>query len=185
MRIGVYVGTFNPVHKGHIEVINHLLNDDYVDKVLVIPTGDYWDKTNLIDVKKRIEMFKLYENEKIIVNDVLNNLPFTYLILNELKKEYVKDDLYLIIGADNIPKFHLWKEVDEILKNNILVLPRDNINIEEYLIDYDNKDHFKVVKDFEVIDISSTMIRDNINKKDITKYIDDKVLKYIKENNLY
>ncbi len=53
MRIGVYVGSFNPIHRGHKYVMDYLLNNNIVDKVLIIPTGNYWDKNNLIDVEYR------------------------------------------------------------------------------------------------------------------------------------
>ena len=58
MKIGVYVGSFNPVHKGHIKVVKKVLKE-YVDKVLIVPTLSYWDKNNLISITDRINMLKL------------------------------------------------------------------------------------------------------------------------------
>ena len=183
MNIGIYVGSFNPVHIGHKYIIDYLLNNKFVDKVIVIPTMNYWNKNNLIDIKDRINMLKYYENKNIIINDTLNNLEYTYLILNELKKEYINDTLYLIIGADNIPKFHLWKNVDKILENKVIVLNRDDIEIEKYINRFNNKENFIIVKDFKCINISSTNIRNDIEKnKDL---LDKKIYKYIKDNNLY
>ena len=188
MRIGVYVGSFNPVHKGHIKIINHLIDNNYIDKVLVIPTGNYWDKINLINSDYRIEMLKFYEKENIIIGDKWNNLPNTYLILRELHKEYKNDDLYLIIGADNIISFDKWKEYEEIIDNNkILVIPRDNIDIDRYLVKY-NQDRFIVVKDFLDVDVSSTEIRKLfMNKKydKLKKYLDEKIIDYIIKKDLY
>ena len=66
MRIGVFVGSFNPVHKGHIKIANYLVDNNYVDKLLIVPTGSYWDKKN-IDVKYRIEMLERYETDRIII----------------------------------------------------------------------------------------------------------------------
>ena len=60
MKLGIYVGSFNPVHKGHIKVANYLLKNNYVDKVIMLPTPNYWHKTNLLDVNKRVEMLKFY-----------------------------------------------------------------------------------------------------------------------------
>ena len=188
MRIGVYIGSFNPVHKGHIEVINYLLDNNYIDKVMVIPTGNYWDKDNLLDTSKRIGMLKLYENDNIIINDKLNNISYTYLLLRELKKE-IADELYLIIGADNIIKFDLWKEYKEIINNyKILVLPRDKVDIFEYLNKFDNKDNFIVVNDFKEMDIASSEIRNLLIHKEydkVSKYLDNIVVDYIKKNGLY
>ena len=73
MKLGVYVGSFNPVHKGHIKIINHLLDNNYVDKILVIPTGNYWDKNDLEDIRHRINMLKFYENKNIIFASRQNN----------------------------------------------------------------------------------------------------------------
>ena len=125
MRLGVYVGSFNPVHKGHIQVANYLLDNNYIDKIEIIPTGNYWDKKNLIDVNFRIEMLKFYESEKIYINETLNNCEYTYQVLNELKKD--NNELYLIIGSDNLPNFHLWKNIDEILKNKVIVVSRKTL----------------------------------------------------------
>ena len=62
MKIGVYVGSFNPPHKGHIKIVNHLINN-YLDKVIIIPTGNYWDKFDLIDIQDRINMLKIFERD--------------------------------------------------------------------------------------------------------------------------
>lgn len=183
MKIGVYVGSFNPPHNGHIYIMNFLINKKYLDKVIVIPTGNYWDKDDLIDVKHRITMLSFFENENIIVNKTLNNITYTYEILKFLKKEYPQDELYLIIGADNIPKFHLWKNVDEILKNRVIVLNRDDIIIDKYINKFKNYNNFIIIKDFKRINISSTNIRNNI--EETKNDIDDRVYKYIKENKLY
>ena len=181
MRIGVYAGSFNPVHIGHKYVMDYLLDNNYLDKIIVIPTGNYWDKTDLIKLEHRVNMLKFYESDKIIVNSKLSNKEYTYEILNELNKEY--DDLYLIIGADNIIKFHLWKNIDEILKNKVIVLNRDGINIKKYICKYEKKNNFVLTDNFKEIDISSTNIRNNIYKyKD---YLDKNIFEYIINNNLY
>lgn len=188
MKIGVYVGSFNPIHKGHIKVVNFLIENQYVDKVIIIPTGSYWHKQDLIDINDRINMAKVYENENIIVNDTLNHLPYTYQVLNELNKIFPNEELNLIIGADNLEKFHLWKNIEEILKNKVLVIPRDNINKEKYINNFIEKEQFIVTEDFPQEDISSTMIRENIlnnNLDNVLLYIDKEVLDYIIENNLY
>ncbi len=180
MKIGVYVGSFNPVHKGHIEVARHLIKENIVDKVLMLPTPNYWDKQDLIGIDKRVEMLKLCEEENIKVDTVHNNHPFTYEVLESLKEDYKDDELYLIIGADNLEKFYLWKNFDEIMKNKVIVLPRDGIDIESLLSKYD-KTRFVIANGFSEINVSSTEIREN---KD-SSYLDEKVRKYIEENNLY
>lgn len=184
MKIGIYVGSFNPVHLGHTNLINYLISNKYLDKIFIIPTKGYWDKTNLIDLKHRINMLKYIENGCIYVDDNNNNLDYTYQILNEYNKVYKKEDIYLIIGADNIINFNKWKNIEEILTYNIIVLNRNNINILKYIkkFCYDlNK--FNVLDNYPYLDISSSMIREDIDK--YKAYLDSKVYKYIKKNNLY
>ena len=183
MKIGVYVGSFNPVHIGHKYIMDFLLEKGYVDKVIVIATQGYWDKNNLVDLEHRIHMLKFYESDRILVDDSLNNVEYTHQILNLLKAKYPSDEFYLIIGADNVPKFHLWKNVDEILKNKVLVLKRDDIDVEKYVNEFPEKDNFIVVEDFEKVDISSTCIRNDLDSK--KEYLDKEVYHYIKRNRLY
>lgn len=180
MRLGIYVGSFNPVHVGHIHVVNYLLENNYVDKILLLPTPSYWDKTNLLDMNDRINMLKVYENDKVIVDTKHNNYPYTYQVLNSLRKDYKDDELYLIIGSDNIEKFDLWEHVDEILENKVIVVRRDDTDIEKYTAKF-NTNNFIIVNEFKPIDISSSRIRNN---KDYN-YLDKEVYNYIKENNLY
>jgi len=62
MRVGVYVGSFNPPHNGHESIVNFLISHNYVDKVLVIPTGNYWDKQNIVSLEDRVNMLKYLES---------------------------------------------------------------------------------------------------------------------------
>lgn len=184
MRIGVYVGSFNPLHIGHQQVINTLITKKIVDKVLVIPTNSYWDKKVDINIKHRINMLKLIENENVIVDGTLSEIKYTYQILDVLKEKY--SDLYLVIGADNIINFHEWKNVDKILENHIIVFNRDGIDVNKYLTKFD-KAKFIII-DKSPINISSTYIRERIKNRDyesIEGMIDNRILNYIKKNNLY
>ncbi len=186
MKVGVYVGSFDPVHKGHKQVIDNLLDNNYVDRIEVITTYGYWDKTNLIDINHRINMLKFYENDKIHINETLNHYEYTYQVLNELKK--TNDELYLIIGSDNLPKFNLWKNVDEILNNKVLVIPRKGYEIGDYINQYAKKENFIITNSYEQKDISSTKIRELIKSNKITELkdlLDKEILKYIIDNNLY
>ena len=179
MKLGIYMGSFNPPHKGHISVINHLLNNNYVDKIIVVPTLSYWDKNNLIDIKDRINMLKLYESENIIIDTKHNDLIYTYDLVKNIEKEYPEYQLFIIIGADNIIELDKWKEYQKLLKYNIIVMKRNNIDIEKYINKLDG--NFIIISDFKQIDISSTNIRSNLS----SKYLDKKVLDYIKKHNLY
>lgn len=180
MRIGIYMGSFNPPHKGHISVINYLLDNDYVDRVLIVPTLNYWDKNDLADITDRIKMLEFFENDKIQVDKEHNKYIYTYELLRELKKVYPNDELYLVIGADNIINFHKWKHFEELLQNKIIVMNRDNVDINSY-IEKLGGNNFIVVSDFPFVDVSSTEIRE----KNSNEYLDEKVLTYIKKHHLY
>ena len=183
-KLGIYIGSFNPPHIGHKQVANYLVDNNYVDKLLIVPTLNYWNKQNLIDIKYRIQMLKYYETPNIMVDDKNNMYQYTYELLRVLSEEYADSKLYLIIGADNIIDFPKWKNVDEILNYNIIVVNRNNIDINTYIDKYNyNKDNFIVIDNYSFNEISSTRIRNNIDEYSYA--LDNKVYKYIKNNNLY
>ena len=184
MKLGIFVGSFNPVHKGHIKLVKYIINNEIVDKVLIIPTNNYWNKNNIIDINHRLNMLNNYSSNEIIIDSELNNLKYTYQIIRRLKKKYKDDELFLIIGADNIIKFNEWKNYKYLLKLNLIICKRNNIDIKYYLDKLGKKDKYYIVD--SINDISSTFIRENINNnKLLTKYIDKEVLNYINDNNLY
>ncbi len=184
MKIAVYVGSFNPVHKGHIKVAKTVLKK-LVDKVIIVPTLNYWDKNNLININNRINMLKFYETNNIIIDTKNNKYEYTYQVLRNIKKEYKNSEIYLIIGNDILENFHKWKNINEILKYNIIVIKRNNIDLNIYK-QYE-KYNFIYLDKVSKKEISSTVVRKMIleNNKEVLKYIDLKVYNYIKRNNLY
>lgn len=180
MKIGIYVGSFNPPHVGHIDIINYLINSNILDKVLIVPTLNYWNKKNLIDITHRINMLKYFENDNIKIDNKHNKYIYTYELFRVLSKEYKDDKLYLILGADNIIKFDKWEHYEELLNYKIIVIGRNNIDVKKYIKKY-NSNNFIVIEDYKSIDISSTEIRNKLK----SKYLDKRVYKYILKNNLY
>lgn len=174
MKLGVYVGSFNPVHKGHIQIVRYLLDKKYIDKVLIIPTKEYWNKTNLAPLEDRINMLKYYETDDIKVDITHNNYEFTYEILRSIKKEYNCNPC-LIIGSDNLKKLDLWKNIDEILRYKIIVLKREKENKFKQ-----TKKNITIIDDWKIIKASSTEVR-NGN----TDLLDKPVYEYIKKKKLY
>ena len=180
MKLGIFLGSFNPPHKGHTHTVKYLLEKQIVDKVLIVPTKEYWDKKNLASLQDRINMLKFFETKNIIIDTENNDYEYTYQLMRVLKNKYPNTELHLIIGADNIINFNKWKNYEELLQYKIIIMNRGNIDIEKYANNYPNA-NFIILKDFENIDISSTEIRNNLNNR----YLDNKVLRYIKKNNLY
>ena len=185
MKIGVFVGSFNPVHKGHIKIANYILDNNYVDKILIVPGCNYWNKKN-IDVSYRIKMLEKYESENIIIEKELNNIEYTYLLINALKKKYKNDSLSLILGADNIVYFDKWKHYKELLKLELIIYKRDNIDIKYYLDKLNKKDNYIIIDNTKSINISSSEIREVLNSfYNLENLIDKDVLDYIISNDLY
>ena len=129
MKLGIYVGSFNPVHEGHIKVANYLINNKFVDRIIMLPTPNYWHKQDLLNETDRVNMLKLYENKNIIVDDIHNKYVYTYELLESISRDYPNDELYLVLGSDSFETLHMWKNIDIILKYNIIVLKRGNKDI--------------------------------------------------------
>lgn len=185
-KIGVFVGSFNPVHNGHIEIANYLLNNSIVDKVLIVATGNYWDKNNIIDVKDRIKMLEKFETDKLLIEKQLNNLPYTCEVIDALKKRYPESELCLVMGADNIISFDKWKNYEELLKLELIIYKRNNFDIKHYLDRLNKKEKYTIIDNVKNIDISSTEIRESINQfYKVKDMIDKDTLDYIIKNELY
>ena len=193
MKIGVYGGSFNPIHLMHQEIVTKLLEKEYVDHIVILPTGNYYKKSNLLKGEERIKMLSMAfkDNPKITISDYefKNNLISTYRSLDYLKKQYPNDELYFIMGADNLKGLHEWKKYEYILDNyNLLIIDR-NIDYKKELDKYSGyKKELVVAKDVVTKNISSSSIRDYFYKNeefDYSNYLNEDVYKYIKEQGFY
>lgn len=188
MNIGLYFGAFNPVHNGHTEVANYVLNNSILDKVWLVLTPQSPHKTEniLIDFNHRYKMLEIAcKNYKdVIAIDIEKNLPtpnYSINTLDYLKKRNNINKYSLIIGNDNLKKLSTWKEYSRIIDNHkIYVYPRD-VYDENYKLEHKNINYLKA----PYIDISGSTIR----KKIISNQMDDlkinaNVFKYLINNNI-
>ncbi len=160
MTIGLFGGSFNPVHNGHITLAKHMLAAASLDEIwfVVSPQNPFKKSIDLLPEKTRLEMtaIALNNEEHIVASDYEFRLPrpsYTWNLLENLKKDYPQHEFVLIMGADNWMVFNKWSHSSEILKNyRILVHSRDDICIDNV------PDNVQVVN-AEKCDISSTMIR--------------------------
>lgn len=192
MKIGVFGGSFNPPHKMHLNIGLELVNKQYVDKVIYVPTGSkYKYKNNLLPDKNRLEMLEILTKtqEYLDVNDyeLKDEVVYTCETLAYFKELYPNDEIYFICGADNLSYIDKWKNGEEILNNyKIIVMKRKGEDIEELLkkfVDYQNN---IIVADVEQQDISSTDIREKLkNKENVLDVLDKDVYEYIRKNKLY
>jgi nicotinate-nucleotide adenylyltransferase len=191
MKIGLYFGTFNPIHIGHLIIANHLVENSDLDKVwfVVTPLNPLKNKKTLLTDHHRLAMVKLAVEDypKIEVSDIEFNLPqpnYTVHTLAYLEEKYPQHEFSLIMGSDNIQSFHKWKNFEFILENyQIYIYPRLTENTEKTTFEQHPNVH--IVK-APIIEISATEIRNSIkNKKEVRPLITPIVWKYIDEMNFY
>ena len=191
MRIGVFGGSFNPPHKMHENIATYFIDNDILDKVIFVPTGDnYKYKNNLVNAKDRYNMVKIItdKNETFEVSDFeqKEKTVYTYQTLENFKKMYPNDLIYFVCGLDNLSYIDSWMNAEYILENfKILVIRRNTDDLDTVLNHLQKYKDNIIVVDMEMCDISSTIIRENIKNGENNGYLDLDVLKYIKDNNLY
>ena len=170
---------------------NNLLNDKTVDEIVVVPTSSaYHLKSNLVSFDDRYKMLELAfkDNKNIVVSDIeREEYHYTYQNMAILKEKYYGDELYLIIGADNLFELNTWKNYLDLLNgNSFIVFGRNDLNIEEYInINFTNWKNKFIIKE-PVGNLSSTLIRESIKNGDnLDAYLSASVKDYILEKRLY
>lgn len=190
MRIGIFGGCFNPPHKMHKNIALELIKNNYLDKVIYVPTGNKYNKTDLIPDVDRFNMLKLMCNNNVNLDvsdyEFNNTLTYTYQTLDHFKKEYPNDEIYFICGADNILDIENWKNSDYLLETyKFIVINRGNKDISKIVNKYKNK---IIVAKIKELDVCSTKIRNDIKIKDslyLKSVLDIDVLNYIITKKLY
>lgn len=194
MKIGIFGGSFNPPHKMHKEIAKELIKKGYVDKIIFVPTGSKYEyKNNLESNEVRYTMLSLMcckEKDITISKYELQDKPiYTYQSLDHFQRRHQDDEVYFICGTDNLSYMDQWKRGKYILENyKILVIKRETDDIEPLLEKYKKYRENIVVTDVKEQKLSSTYIREEIKKgnyRNIKKYVDRKVYRYIRKNHLY
>ena len=201
MKVGLYFGTFNPIHVGHLIIANHMAEYSDLDQIwmVVTPHNPLKKKSTLLDDYHRLQMVHLATEDfpKIKPSDIEFKLPqpnYTVHTLIHLQEKYPNHEFSLIMGEDNIRSLHKWKNYQTILENHaIYVYPRleaKGQTSESVATDAEAalfKNHSKIhLIDAPVVEISSTFIRENIKKgKNVQPLLPSKVWKYVDHNNFY
>jgi len=190
-RIGLFGGTFDPVHVGHRALVNSFLNSGKIDELWIILSPDPPHKAdvNPTEFLHRFKMLHLaFDNfDKIQILSIENKLPkpsYTYRTIQFLRKKYPDQSFYYCMGEDSLANFHSWKKPETILKEtDLLVAHRpgaEHKNVDEYTL---RKSDFV---DHVPIDISSTQIKAAITRNNsIAGLVDTKVETYIRTHKLY
>ena len=197
MKIGIFGGSFNPIHYGHVRLARQLLALAGLDEVwfVVSPQNPLKQQSELLDDQVRLEMVQaaLRREKNMKASDVEFRLPkpsYTWNTLEMLKQEHPSDEFTLLIGGDNWERFHLWYRAEDIRKQyHIVVYPRGSspedasldispVSSEEGRIDY--------LVGLPLINISSTMVRQRIHEgRPINRLVPKAVADIIRERGLY
>lgn len=191
MRIGIYGGSFNPIHKGHTELAASIVQQGLVDELwlLVSPLNPLkqGETSDIAEYEHRLSMARLATEdiEGVKVSDFEKNLPlpsYTITTLGELHKAYPEHEFLLVIGADNWERFPRWYHAQEIIDTySILIYRRPGCEMDETLLPPSVQ-----VVDTPLYDISSTEIRESVKKgRMLLKWVDRKVATYISVHHLY
>jgi nicotinate-nucleotide adenylyltransferase len=190
-KIGLYFGTFNPIHIGHLTIANYMVEFSDLDEVwlVVTPHNPHKKKNSLLDDTHRLTIVRiaLEDYPKLKASNVefgMEQPNYTVNTLIYLEEKYPDFDFCLIMGEDNLKSFHKWKNYEIILERYpIYVYPR----VSEGKIETKFENHPKIHKvKAPIMELSSTFIRNNIKKgKNIRPMLPDAVWKYIDEMNFY
>ena len=175
MKIGIFGGSFNPPHKMHKQIALELIEKGYVNKVIYVPTGNKYNKKDLIDA-----------NENLLISDyeIKNVLTYTYQTLDYFKNLYPNDKIYFICGTDNLRELTTWKNYEYILNNyKIIAIARYNDNIKDIVKDLNTNNI--IISKIITQNISSTKIRNSLKQRKYTLDLDNGVMSYIKKRKLY
>ena len=191
MKIGLFFGTFNPIHIGHIIIANYIVEFSELDEVwfVITPLSPFKKKKSILANHHRLAIATIAVEgyPKLKTSDIEFKMPepnYTINTLLHIEEKYPEKQFCLIMGEDNLKGFHKWKNYEAILQNyELYVYPR----VSEGIVENQFLNHPKIKKvDAPIVEISSTFIRKAIkNKKDIRPMLSPNVWKYIDEMNFF
>ena len=189
MRVGLYFGSFNPVHNGHLIIANYFINETDLDEVwfVVSPQNPFKQKKGLLNENHRINLIKgaIEGEKKLKASNVEFKLPkpsYTVNTLAYLKEKYPTKEFIIIMGSDSFQNIQHWKNASIILENyKIYIYNRPKYQIKEN----PENDNIKIV-DAPLLEISSTHIRSLIKQgKSIRYLVPESVLLEINNQQYY
>lgn len=191
MKIGLYFGTFNPIHIGHIAIANHMAEYSDLDKIwmVITPHSPFKKKSSLLDNHHRYQMVQraLEDYDKLEPSTIEFDLPqpnYTVNTLVHLVEKFPQHEFCLIMGEDNLKSLHKWKNYDTILEfHEIYVYPRISSGTVETQFDNHPKIHSVAAP---IMEISSTAIRKGVlTGKNVRPLLPEAVFTYMDEMNFY
>jgi len=196
MNIGLYFGTYNPIHVGHLIIANHMVDYTELDQVwlVVSPQNPFKTKATLLEDYHRLALVNIAieGNKKLKASNIEFDLPkpsYTIDTLTFIKEKHPEHSFSIIMGEDNLRSFHKWKNYEQILENhNVFVYPRVLTEQEDSSTPAALKNHSKITiaKDAPLMKISASFVRNAIkDKKDVQYLLTEPVFTYLKEMHFY
>jgi len=195
--IAVFGGSFNPPINSHVLLAKQIIEKcSNIEKLIFVPVSTKYQKQELVEDKHRYNMLEIicHKEDKLEVSNIemtTDKQLYTIQTLDIFKEKYKNNDIYFIMGTDNLKEIETWRESERLLKNyKIIVLEREDDKLES-IIKYSDlltkyKDALIKIDGIDRIFLSSTMIRNKIkNGESVEEFMDEDVLRYIKENKLY
>lgn len=194
-QIGLFFGSFNPIHNGHLMIANWMVENTFIDQVwfVVSPLNPFKKRQNLLPDYQRIELVNIAINDypKFKASNIETKLPqpsYTIDSLAYITEQYPDYHFTLIMGSDQLPEFHRWKNADQILANyRILVYPRVEDRDTGHVTRNELLNHpFIELVTAPIMEISSSFIRNSIKEgKDVRFFVPQPVWKYMEEMHFY
>lgn len=194
-KVGLFFGSFNPIHIGHLVIASHIAESELVDEVwfVVSPQNPFKEKKSLIEDYHRLALVNeaIEDEDRLKSCDIEFTMPkpsYTSNTLAYLMDKYPKNEFSLIMGEDNIKSFHKWKNYETILNNHsIVVYPRlgvsDHLQADKSILSHTN---VHLLEDIPIMKISASYIRKRIKEGKSVRYLlTEKVAKYVDEMNFY
>ena len=193
MKIGIQIGSFNPYHFGHEFVMGFSL-DNYIDRGIIVPSYDSFEKEGIISFDHRLGMLREYKKLNKPIGDLIEisdiehaGTKYTYDILSHYQSIFPKDEIYLLVGSDlfkNIENFYKGKDILEEFGVIVFQRPQHQCNILD--IAHEITPNIKhLILAVSVVCQSSTNIRNEIKKGFVDSYVPKGISDYIKNNKLY
>lgn len=190
-RVALFFGSFNPIHNGHLILANYIAEFCEVDEVrfIVSPQNPFKRERKLLPDGKRLTMAKTATEgyDKFSVSDIEYHLPkpsYTIDTIEEMRRTNKDESYILIMGSDNLPKFHLWRNVEKIVEAcEVWVYPRPNCEA-QIPLEFPEawKKKIRILKEAPMVEISSTMVRDaRKNGRDLRFFVPRNVWNMLQE----
>jgi len=197
MKVGLYFGTYNPIHVGHLIIANHMVDYTDLDQVwfVVSPQNPFKTKASLLEDYHRLTLVKvaIEGNKNLRASNIEFDLPkpsYTIDTLTYIQEKHPEHNFSIIMGEDNLRSFHKWKNYEQILENHhVFVYPRvitENENTHNIPDQLQNHAKISICIDAPLMKISASFIRKAIkDKKDVKYLLTEPVFKYLEEMNFY